>query len=557
VAKTEQKNSGGAVIYLNEKELKQRGSLGASVVLAHEALRDGAKTDDATQKSETDKAVMNHLGMESALAQTYGFSALGRVDQAELTSYWKALSEGNAAAIQEICNSYESSEDFWKLKMNNGKLLAQWDKTNDITLPNGDVIKNKTPYTSMSKTALALGLFGNTDSANAIAAAFSNGGYHTNEAGEWVDANGNDPGTDFSVDISNMFSNAYSGKGYSREVASWLENGARFSSKAETYEMAKASTDLFFVLNKSRTEMDLARLVVKNDQGGMDYKATKKAWENKSDWLNSNPIGSIASTFFSSPLNGEGSIYNQRLNSLFGSMTAFYSASDSLLPDRPSSYVTGAVGNAVDGYLFHTDIDVIANHDNVSMLFPGIPSSYGFQDCFGNRLSINPQIYFEGKSLNAGFTVEYNHLSGLYPGRNLGQAYGATQEIAVSGNTYRAGQSISAHLDLDFRQSTSLPRNALFGSLDMGPHEYGWNGVQQANTYYYNPTNWIIPTSDNMTIDKYHTETYAHDTLGWCLRPSDYSYDYVNVNNYTKKNWWTTKVREHDPVGGEKTYGNK
>jgi hypothetical protein len=136
------KNADGTkTIYLGADALNDRSRFGLSVVLSHEAYRDGVTGTAQEQRTETNQAVMGHIGTALGLMGTYGEGCISSAMAGEANYFSKnyavlmsdkATAEEKELAMKEINGilySYDSSADYWKLAKNNGRWGWEWDES--------------------------------------------------------------------------------------------------------------------------------------------------------------------------------------------------------------------------------------------------------------------------------------------------------------------------------------------------------------------------------------------------------------------------------------------
>jgi len=103
------------------------------ITLAHEAYRNGVDDGTLGQRLETNRAVLGHIGFANRMAQTYGIAAIGSVMSAEVEAYHKALN-GDATELALKLSSYDSSADYWRLKIDDAGVHWEDDKSDNLDL---------------------------------------------------------------------------------------------------------------------------------------------------------------------------------------------------------------------------------------------------------------------------------------------------------------------------------------------------------------------------------------------------------------------------------------
>jgi hypothetical protein len=207
--------------------------LRAAITLEHEAYRNGRNDGVVGQFKETVNAVVGHMGMADRMLRdstTRGLMsnilASDSVLYNDFSAYQYAQATNNSGDfLSYVGGAYDSSADYWKVRVENGKVLTDWDGTQDVTLPDGTVIKADKDTGKVSASKLAMALFGNDKNSKAIEALFnSSGATWSDKTKSWNFANGNAIGkTDaFSVDLTSLIDGS---KTFSSQFNNWLSGG--------------------------------------------------------------------------------------------------------------------------------------------------------------------------------------------------------------------------------------------------------------------------------------------------------------------------------------------
>ncbi|MDR2211183.1 MAG: hypothetical protein LBO65_06965 [Spirochaetaceae bacterium] len=121
--------TGVKTILLGENALNDDSRFGLNVVFSHEAYRNGIYDGAERQQMEGDMAVMGHIGTALGLMQSYGGGVIGKEMAGEaldfVENYYTLVSAdtGNQEKLDAltklvgIFDSYDSSADYWKIKM--------------------------------------------------------------------------------------------------------------------------------------------------------------------------------------------------------------------------------------------------------------------------------------------------------------------------------------------------------------------------------------------------------------------------------------------------------
>jgi hypothetical protein len=179
---TRRSGSLGRDIHIGALGAGVEGQLRASVVLQHEAHRDGVISDSLSQDLETKRAVEAHTEMALALIPDYGRGFL----DSQLVEDISAYDSGAAAFRSYVGDTYDSSADYWKLiRHADGTFTMEDDGRDDVTIvdeSNGEVVEEHR-YEGGSRTAFIaekLGL-----SREAVNQAMADAGWSWSKVGGW------------------------------------------------------------------------------------------------------------------------------------------------------------------------------------------------------------------------------------------------------------------------------------------------------------------------------------------------------------------------------------
>ena len=103
--------------------------LAAGIMLEHEAYRNGVDDGANGQAYETQIAALGHTQMALRVASEYGFDVIA--ENANLTSDVAAYLKGPAAFSNYMGANYDSSADYWKLKIGG---TLEWDNSRDLNV---------------------------------------------------------------------------------------------------------------------------------------------------------------------------------------------------------------------------------------------------------------------------------------------------------------------------------------------------------------------------------------------------------------------------------------
>jgi hypothetical protein len=133
--------TGTKTITLGAKSMDSGGRYDTSVVLAHEAYRNGKNDGIDGQLNETNTAVKGHINMSLALMSAYGAGSINGSYSTEANNYLNAVMTNNYAAFNEIFDNYDSSADYWKLvKREDGTFGVIKDGNHSLLDENGNIL---------------------------------------------------------------------------------------------------------------------------------------------------------------------------------------------------------------------------------------------------------------------------------------------------------------------------------------------------------------------------------------------------------------------------------
>jgi len=221
-----------------------------AVVLSHESERDGLKGTDEQQRQETQRAVITHTLMASQIQSDYGSYSVN----ASLRNETNVLRTGGAAALANYADAnYDSSSDYWKVRVEKGKILADWDGTQDVTLPDRTVIKADKDNGKVSAGKLSEMLFGSTAMQEQLETQFNKAGaVWDGKKNGWTTYKGdgqiisNRPQDYFAVDLTSIVDNSQSFNG---KFQGWIEGGMKGTPLAD---MGGLPDGTFGIANRSR-----------------------------------------------------------------------------------------------------------------------------------------------------------------------------------------------------------------------------------------------------------------------------------------------------------------
>jgi hypothetical protein len=132
--KTVLNGENGRLIYAkssNSSDLKTW--LAEGTTLQHEAYRDGNQGTEAEQKAETLRATTAHTEMALRMANAFGGDfIIGDQNLSSDVGNYLMAARGIGKFSDYVKDTYDSTADYWKLKLEGGRALLEWDGENDI-----------------------------------------------------------------------------------------------------------------------------------------------------------------------------------------------------------------------------------------------------------------------------------------------------------------------------------------------------------------------------------------------------------------------------------------
>ncbi|MDR1788327.1 MAG: hypothetical protein LBR16_07760 [Treponema sp.] len=144
------KKTGIKTIYLGNDARNSSGDFDLNVWFAHESYRNGEDDGEAGQIQERDAAVTGHINTALELMGTYGKDSISNSLSKEALLYKIAEKVGSTQTMNNILNSYDTEEDFWKTKLYaNGNNEVVPDGKKEMTLEyldkKGNAVSSYTP----------------------------------------------------------------------------------------------------------------------------------------------------------------------------------------------------------------------------------------------------------------------------------------------------------------------------------------------------------------------------------------------------------------------------
>ncbi|MDR1238930.1 MAG: hypothetical protein LBK27_02340 [Treponema sp.] len=109
--------SGVKTIFLGQNALSDASRFGLNVYFSHESYRDGINNGKELQEIERDNAVAGHIDTTRQLVATYGTGSIGSGMLMEALVYTCAGKQGNTGVQRAILDAYDTSADFWLVKL--------------------------------------------------------------------------------------------------------------------------------------------------------------------------------------------------------------------------------------------------------------------------------------------------------------------------------------------------------------------------------------------------------------------------------------------------------
>jgi hypothetical protein len=143
--KTVLNGENGRLIYAKSSNSSDLNTwLAEGTTLQHEAYRDGNQGTEAEQKAETLRATTAHTEMALRMANAFGGNfIIGDANLSNDVGKYLMAARGIGKFSDYVNETYDSSADYWKVQKLNGRLIASWDGSNDITIVNDDGSEKK------------------------------------------------------------------------------------------------------------------------------------------------------------------------------------------------------------------------------------------------------------------------------------------------------------------------------------------------------------------------------------------------------------------------------
>jgi murein DD-endopeptidase MepM/ murein hydrolase activator NlpD len=374
-----------------------------------------------------------------------------------------------------------------------GKLLAEWDGTNDVTLPDGSKIKaSDLPNDALWAMNAAKALFQSGSAYGSVKQLFKQAGLAWDETKQsWVYQEGAKKGEAvgandrFALDLTSYFEQ---GRLFGI-TKGWLEQGAK---GVDPRELAGSSPEAFFLLNKARIENELVAQAVYDEKGNIDYKQTIDSWGRYTGSLTRN--AEVAGTLLKVVTLGfadstPGTSYLQRNAELVAAYSEFLANAQLQDVKKGINQYYGPVklenGEYPNGYPYHVGLDIdMTKGERILAGFSGVVSSAGFDEKYGNTMTAEHMFRLENTLINAWFSTRSAHMSSLSVSSGMNIDY--SDQVGLAGRT---GHSTGTHNHWEIYQPARYPINLFFTQGLRMPYSTFNSQYQVSNVLRYDPRN--------------------------------------------------------------------
>jgi hypothetical protein len=371
--------------------------------------------------------------------------------------------------------------DRWEVKVSNGKIYADWDGSQDITLPDGTVIKVKNDTGKVSAGKLASALFRGAEVSSEMEALFNQAGI-TWDGSKWVNENGEsiDANTKLSVDITSLVANS---KTYQKEFDEWLKGGMN---GAILDDIGGLPDGLFGYVNRTRLLGNMA-----NYTSVMVGTPAEKIQQLQNIGSNSNAYAWAGEAFF----NQASDLYWAFLDHIGGSIA----------PDMLSKTFSDDFG-ANNGVVYTSKRDGEPVHTGADSR--GIPKGTAIYSGFGGRISKttaeqNPlqfsDLYSDTRSVvtyetgfmfgdrfvSTGIWIQDRHMD--IPSTPDYTVFGNAKKMGTVSDVWASGTT-PAHLHMDIVTETTSDNSKWFQNIfePRSASNITWgNGTDTLNRTYW------------------------------------------------------------------------
>jgi hypothetical protein len=434
------------------------GKYGINVVLSHEAYRNGEDDGIEGQLLERQRAIAGHVQTTNDLIATYGQKAVGEFLTGEAALFNFAQKNNNNDLMQIVLDIYDTSADFWKISVEGGKIFANWDKTQNITLPDGTVIKVPKDTGKVSAGKLANSLFGTVGDSSEMESLFNASGAVW-DGKNWVNPDGSIVEEGWRIDLTQMVDKPSAV--YGQQFDSWLKGGMSGVLEDNIYGLPDGT---FGYVNRNRLLYDVATTI-----GSMNISSAQI--------INALQIQAAEAMSF---LQGENSFASQyqRLFSAFadhlgGSIAP--GAQSMEFSDDFASANGEPYSSTIDGKSVHTGADTRG-----SVVGAAILAGFGGRITTQGDISQNPLLFsttlsdtksvvtyetgfqFGSKFISTGVWIQDRHMTDITVSE--GQIVQPGDTLGKLGDVWDVG-TIDAHLHMDIVTRSSSNDSKWFQNL--------------------------------------------------------------------------------------------
>jgi hypothetical protein len=374
--------------------------------------------------------------------------------------------------------------DKWDIEVSKGKIYADWNETQYITLPDGSVIKVKNNTGKVSAGKLTSTLFNGTDVSLEMEALFYQAGITWNGS-EWVTESGDpiDANTRLRVDITDLVANS---KTYQKDFDAWLRGGM---DGAVINDIGGLPDGLFGYVNRTRLLGNLEYYT-----SVMEGTPAEKIQQLREVVGNSNAYAWAGEAFF----NQASALYWAFLGHIGGSIMP--DAREAKSEDDFGKNNTIKYDSMRNGESVHTGADIKAEKGidvyagfggRISQLSPAqnpLQFSVTYSDT-KSVLTYETGFMFGDRFVSTGLWIQDRHMD--IPSVPDYTVFGSDKKLGTVSNVWSSG-SIRPHLHMDIVTQTSNNDSKWFQNIfqPSSASDIIWKTESGAFTDALNRTYW-------------------------------------------------------------------
>lgn len=353
--------------------------------------------------------------------------------------------------------------DNWAIRVEKGHIYADWDGTQNVTLPDGTVIKVNVDKKKLSASKLSSSLFGNEKSSEAIEKLFAD----SPEKLEWNEKESNwftkdgkilTADDNFSIDITGLVD---SNKKYSKAFDFWLTTGSDGQTGmdgVDLYDIGGLPDGLFGYVNRSRMLADIAAMTSTYTGTALERVTAFKNEKSHFAWVGGDFSKQYARMFqgFKDHIGGSIAPNAQTMefsDDTFEDNDVEYSSLRKGKSTHTGGDTRGSVVNTEINSAFGGRIDPKHNPLQFSTLFSKT----------GSSVTVESGYNFGDRFISTSVWLQYRHMKDLNANVN-GKVITANTNLGKLSNVWSAG-TIAAHLHLDIVTESNSNDSQWFQNL--------------------------------------------------------------------------------------------